>query len=89
VADEYSERQARVFWAEWSKGGDLWKRVSVPATECPRISKEVLERERARAWREEWFRQEYMCEFLDSDDYVFSKELIEGAFSDDVKELLK
>jgi len=77
------------FWEEWSKGGPEWKRVSVPATECPRISKEFLERERARAWREEWFRQEYMCEFLDSDDWVFPRELIEGAFSDEVKELLK
>jgi hypothetical protein len=76
------------FWEEWSKGGEQWKRVAVPATECPRISKEFLDRERARAWREEWFRQEYMCEFLDSDDCVFPRELIEGAFSEEVRELV-
>jgi hypothetical protein len=76
------------FWEEWSMGGDQWKRVEVPATECPRISKEFLERERARAWREEWFRQEYMCEFLDSDDWVFPRDLIEGAFSDEVRPLV-
>jgi hypothetical protein len=75
------------FWEEWSKGGPQWKRVMVPATECPRISKEFLERERARAWREEWFRQEYMCEFLDSDDGVFPRELIEGSFSGEVRVL--
>ena len=75
--------------------GSMWllstpngKRVEVPATECPRISKEFLERERARAWREEWFRQEYMCEFLDSDDWVFPRDLIEGAFSDEVRPLV-
>src|SRR5215831_5625656 len=76
------------FWEEWSKGGPEWKRVAVPATECPRISKEFLDRERERAWREEWFRQEYLCEFLDSDDCVFSRELVEGAFSDEVRVLV-
>jgi hypothetical protein len=76
------------FWEEWSKGGPEWKRVSVPATECPRISKEFLERERRRVWREESFRQEYMCEFLDSEDCVFARELVEGAFSDEVRELV-
>ena len=73
------------FWEEWSKGGPEWKRVCVPATECPRISKEFLERERARAWREEWFRQEYLCEFLDSDECCFPRQLIENAFSDEVR----
>jgi hypothetical protein len=75
------------FWEEWSKGGPSWKRLSVPATECPRISKEFLERERARPWRADKFRQEYLCEFLDSDDYVFPRDLIEGAFTDDVRML--
>jgi hypothetical protein len=76
------------FWEEWSKGGPEWTRVAVPATECPRISKEFLERERKRAWREEWFRQEYMGEFLDSDDCVFARELVEQAFSEEVRELV-
>lgn len=75
------------FWEEWEKGGADWKRVCVPATECVRISAEFLARERRRAWREEWYRQEYLCEFIDGDDCVFPRELVERAFTDKVKPL--
>src|SRR5436309_441865 len=34
------------FWNEWAHGGDVWERISVPATECPRIRPEILEQER-------------------------------------------
>ncbi len=66
------------FWEEWSGGGDGWVRICVPATECSRISASFLEEERARG--EEFFRQEYLCEFLDHEGAVFPGELIEGAF---------
>ena len=39
------------FWEEWERGGEEWERISVPATECPRISARVLEEERANAGR--------------------------------------
>jgi len=42
-----------------------WLRIAVPATECPRISKEFLDSERAQS-TDRYFRQEYMCDFLGS-----------------------
>jgi hypothetical protein len=74
------------FWEEWSRGGSVWTRVSVPATECPRIPKEFLAEERRRMG-ERRFRQEYMCEFEDNEMSVFSEESIRRAFRSDVKPL--
>ena len=51
------------FYEEWKNGGPEWKRVAVKATECPRIPASFLEKERKRAINEQWFAQEYLCEF--------------------------
>jgi len=69
------------FWEAWTKGGAEWTRVSAPATECPRISKEFLEEER-RTHPENWFRQEYMCEFVQDFEGLFDMELVDAAFED-------
>jgi hypothetical protein len=74
------------FWEEWSNGGKEWERVRVPATQCPRIGAKFLEDER-RALGLRWFRQEYLCEFEEADDAVFSRELIDRSVSEDVKPL--
>jgi len=74
------------FWEEWANGGPVWKRVSVPATECPRIPPSFLEEERA-SMSERCFRQEYLCEFEEAEDALFSRELIERAITDEVKPL--
>src|SRR6476469_1112016 len=60
-----------VFFDVWQSGGEGWQRISVPASDCPRISKEFLDSERASMseWR---FRQEYMCEFVETVDQIFS-----------------
>jgi hypothetical protein len=58
------------FYQEWTGAGS-WERVSVPATGCPRISREFLEGERA-VLGDRFFRQEYQTEFL---------ELLGAAFS--------
>jgi hypothetical protein len=63
------------FWEEWSQGGSEWARVQVPATECPRIHPEFLERQRRRR-PERAFRQEYLCEFTSTDYAVFSEDSI-------------
>lgn len=68
------------FYEEWANGGDLWNRVSVPATECPRIPADLLEEER-RILGEDMFRQEFMCEFVDGNGAVFDREVVEMAFS--------
>jgi hypothetical protein len=75
------------FYESWAYGGDEWLRVSVPATECPRISPKFLERER-RDMGDAWVRQEYLCEFVDSGGSVFDRDLVEAALSDDVEPLL-
>ena len=52
------------FFDEWANGGDDWERETITAYECPRIPPAYLERERKRLG-DRWFRQEYLCEFLD------------------------
>jgi len=66
------------FWKEWARGGELWTRVSVKATECERIPESFLEEER-RVQGEDWFRQEYLCEFVGMDSQVFRQEWFERA----------
>ena len=75
------------FWETWSKKDAVWTRIFAPATECSRIKKEFLDEE-LEAMGERWFRQEYLCEFLETDDQVFREDLIERAFTDRVKPLV-
>lgn len=51
------------FYHEWQGGGD-WERVRIPASQCPRIPKEFLAEE-LRSMGEQWYAQEYGCEFID------------------------
>lgn len=62
-----------------------WSRWTVPATEVPRITPEFLEEQR-RLMGERWFRQEFLCEFLDTDDAVFATDLIEQASGHEVSD---
>ena len=73
--------QRGFFYEEWAHGGGEWERISVPATECPRIRPEILEQER-RTGDDAWFRQEYMCEFGEIEGRTFSQESIDAAFRD-------
>ena len=70
----------------WEHGGNEWDRVEIPATDCPRISAEFLETERA-AIGDWWFRQEYLCEFVATTDQVFSYDLVMNALKNDVTPL--
>jgi hypothetical protein len=36
---------------------------------------------------ERWFRQEYLCEFMDADDSVFPEQAITRALTDEVEPL--
>ncbi len=60
-----------------------WERWTIPATEVPRITPEFLEEQR-RLMGERSFRQEFLCEFLDTDDAVFATDLIENASGHEV-----
>jgi hypothetical protein len=53
----------------------------VKATDCPRIGKDFLEEER-RYLGDAWFRQEYLCEFVNSEEHLFPPELVDGAMGD-------
>ena len=72
------------FYRTWVEGGPEWLRIKVTALECPRISAEFLEEER-RTLPTWWFRQEYLCEFEDSEARVFRSTAIERAFSEEVE----
>lgn len=75
-----------VFYEEWVNGFG-WERYEVPASECPRISPAFLEEEQ-RSLPERVYRQEYLCEFQETDVQVFSHAVIEAAFSDEEVEPL-
>ena len=74
------------FYEAWDKGGEEWTRVIAPATECERIRPEFLEGER-QSMGERWFRQEYLCEFSETDDSVFRMDDIEAAIDDRISVL--
>lgn len=74
------------FFDEWGKGSEDWERIQVSAHDCPRISPEFLEEER-KALGEWWFRQEYMCEFVERVDSLFSFESIMAAGDPNLKPL--
>ena len=66
------------FWKEWARGGEGWTRVRALATECARIPAAFLEEER-RVQGEDWFRQEYLCEFVGMENQVFRQEWFDRA----------
>ena len=70
------------FYETWEHGGAEWERVRVPAAECSRIQPAFLKGER-EAMGERWFRQEYCCEFGDTEEGVFDQKTLEGAFTED------
>ncbi len=65
------------FYDEW-QNGDNWMKVQVSANECPRISNNFLELEK-KSLGDWWFRQEYMCEFVDTEDQLFSHDEVKNA----------
>lgn len=72
---------------------ELWlnsdyQKIKITADQCPRISKQFLESEK-RTLPNRIFRQEYFCEFLQTDDAVFSYDDVIGLASDDVEPLFK
>jgi hypothetical protein len=74
-----------VFFEEWT-GPHEWERYEVPAAECLRITPEFLEEERETL--PPWvFRQEYECSFEETEDQVFTLDMIKRAVTSDVKPL--
>ena len=74
-----------VFYEEWT-GGHGWERYEVPASQCPRISEGFLEEER-RVLPSWVYRQEYECSFEETEDQVFTTEMVEQAVTSEVTPL--
>lgn len=73
------------FFKEWSEGQG-WDRFRITADQCPRISRVFLEEER-RSLGDWWFKQEYLCEFVDTVDQVFTYDQVVSAVTTGVKPL--
>jgi hypothetical protein len=74
------------FWEAWSDGRQEWERVSVKASECPRISKEWLAAERGSIG-DFVYRQEYCCEFVDGLSAVFDVGMVRRAIRPELEPL--
>jgi hypothetical protein len=73
-----------VFYEEWT-GEEEWTRFEVPATEVARIPASFLASER-RSMPVWWWAQEYGCEFRETEDQLWTHEMIEGARDDEIAE---
>jgi hypothetical protein len=69
------------FYNVWEHGGPSWMKVKGPATECPRIPKDYLEEERLEMGRRS-FRQEFLCDFMDTGWSVFNSADIDAALDE-------
>ena len=77
--------QRGFFWEEWQRGGDRWTRIAVTGPECARISREFLDEQREKG--ERYFAQEYLCQFVQTEDALFSDADIEACISDAIPTL--
>jgi hypothetical protein len=68
------------FYEAWINGDSTWHRVRVPASDCPRLSKDFLAEE-LRELGPMMFKQEYELEFLDDAEAMFTVEVVERAFT--------
>jgi hypothetical protein len=74
------------FYELWHNNDPTWHRVRVPASDCPRISKEFLAEE-LRELGQARFSEEYELAFIDSDTSAFSTAIIDAAFDPEVRPL--
>ena len=74
----------RGWWYEAWRSEEPWERYEVPASACPRIPAAFLEEER-RNMGEWWYRQEYLCQFLDAQSQAFTRLEVDRAFEEEVQ----
>jgi len=73
------------FYEAWAHG-EGWERTMITADQCPRIDPQWLADER-RLIGDWQFRQEYLCEFVDTEEAFFSSDLIEAALTNELEPL--
>ena len=64
------------FFTLWNDDDPSWRRITIWASDCPRISRAFLEGER-RVLSERAYQQEYECNFLEAATSVFPSDWIE------------
>lgn len=74
------------FFEEWKDGGPDWKRIEITADKCPRITAEQLEQQQ-RSLGDMFYRQEFLCEFVDTQEQTFNYDLIHRAFDETIEPL--
>lgn len=74
----------RGWWYDAWESDEQWERFRVSAEDCPRISPEFLAEEK-RSMGDFWWRQEYLCDFLDAETQPFGREDVERAFEEEVE----
>jgi Terminase large subunit, T4likevirus-type, N-terminal len=72
-----------IFYETWTSGDPDWHRIRVELGSCDRITPEFLARERKNLG-ETKYREEYLCEFLDSEMNAFSTDIIDRIFTKEV-----
>ncbi len=78
----------RGWWYKSWTSEDPWERYEISASMCPRISKQFLQEEH-RALGEWWYTQEYECKFMETEDQLFSSDLIDKMLDPDVSPLFE
>ncbi len=76
----------RGWWHDAWVSDEEWERYEVPATHCPRISADFLAEEK-RALGPWFYEQEYMCQFAEAGDALFSHADVTAALDDGVPPL--
>ena len=69
------------FFETWMNAKN-WEKYEVTADMCPRITKEHLQQELDDGMPRNFWLQEYYCQFMDSDDQIFSYDVVQSAFDD-------
>ena len=74
------------FYRTWLYGGESWLKVFGPVNELQpgKFSSKFLKEERTRGG-EDYFAQEYLCEFVDRDSHLFGEDSIHAVFRKDVE----
>ena len=72
------------YYRAWQFGGPEWFRVFGPVDETTKISKALLEAERARGG-DDHVDQEFFCMFLDRDSHLFGEDSLQPVFSQDLE----
>jgi hypothetical protein len=67
------------FFEQWHNGDDSWTRVRVPASDCPRISKEWLA-DQLKEMGPTQYAEEFDLHFIDDNNAAFSTDIIDAAF---------